>query len=283
MGLRPCGLVSSACSALDGPRNNSDQDQRPGNTQPRLLPIASAYWHTTSTAQQYLRTRVYVQHHTRTFRFTSWPTYGAKTNSTAYINGGNPSTSPSTFTQLPPLFTLSLPRRLPCPDIATFLPHYVAQKLCRFRWPSPSSPLPTGNGLTTTTPIENRTERGNSLRCYLLAVRALKTLIGFAPLAMTLSCLRYDGMQRVHERAQVREPGRPVRELARFAYGAEYMPPMDYLGVSKLSCNACAMFIQASNKHSNTKFYARGSHGKWNSLGLSHRLTIRFRALSEIT
>jgi len=38
---------------------------------------------------------------------------------------------------------------------------------------------------------------------------------------------------------------------------------MDYLGVSKLSCNACARFIEASNKHSKRKFYTRGCHGKW--------------------
>jgi hypothetical protein len=41
------------------------------------------------------------------------------------------------------------------------------------------------------------------------------------------------------------------------------MRPMDYLGVSKLSCNACARFIKASNKYSNRKFYTRGCHGKW--------------------
>jgi len=40
-------------------------------------------------------------------------------------------------------------------------------------------------------------------------------------------------------------------------------PPMDYLGASKLSCNACARFIDASNKHSKRKFYTRGCHGKW--------------------
>ena len=40
-------------------------------------------------------------------------------------------------------------------------------------------------------------------------------------------------------------------------------PPMHYLGVSKLSCNACAKFIEASNKHSNQTFYTRGCRGKW--------------------
>jgi hypothetical protein len=41
------------------------------------------------------------------------------------------------------------------------------------------------------------------------------------------------------------------------------MRPMDVLGVSKLSCNACARFIEASNKYSNRKFHTRGCHGKW--------------------
>jgi len=39
--------------------------------------------------------------------------------------------------------------------------------------------------------------------------------------------------------------------------------PMDYLGVSTLSCGACARFIEASNEHSNRKFYTRGCHGNW--------------------
>jgi len=53
--------------------------------------------------------------------------------------GTVPPTLSSTFAPLPPLFTPSLSRfiplspiftRLPYPVVATFLPHYVAQKLC---------------------------------------------------------------------------------------------------------------------------------------------------------
>jgi hypothetical protein len=44
---------------------------------------------------------------------------------------------------------------------------------------------------------------------------------------------------------------------------SEEIAPMNFLGVSKLSCNACAKFIQASNKYSIQKFYTRGCHGKW--------------------
>jgi len=40
-------------------------------------------------------------------------------------------------------------------------------------------------------------------------------------------------------------------------------PPMDYLGVSKLSCNACTRFIAASNEHNDRKFYTRGNRDKW--------------------
>ena len=41
------------------------------------------------------------------------------------------------------------------------------------------------------------------------------------------------------------------------------VPPMNFLGVSKLSCNACVRFIKASNEYSNWKFHTRGCHGKW--------------------
>ena len=41
------------------------------------------------------------------------------------------------------------------------------------------------------------------------------------------------------------------------------VPPLEYIGVSKLSCKACALFFEASNKASSSRFYTRGSHQKW--------------------
>ncbi|RPB03407.1 hypothetical protein L873DRAFT_1786861 [Choiromyces venosus 120613-1] len=41
------------------------------------------------------------------------------------------------------------------------------------------------------------------------------------------------------------------------------IPPFSYIGVSKLSCSACRIWMEASNKQSRRKFYTRGSHGKW--------------------
>jgi hypothetical protein len=38
---------------------------------------------------------------------------------------------------------------------------------------------------------------------------------------------------------------------------------VDYLGVSKLPCKACLMYIKASNKTTDHKFYTRGGHNKW--------------------
>ena len=38
---------------------------------------------------------------------------------------------------------------------------------------------------------------------------------------------------------------------------------MPIILTSKLSCNACPRFIEASNKCSNWKFHTRGCHGKW--------------------
>ena len=39
--------------------------------------------------------------------------------------------------------------------------------------------------------------------------------------------------------------------------------PFSYIGVSKLSCSACYLWIEAFNGQSGRKFYTRGSHGKW--------------------
>ena len=39
--------------------------------------------------------------------------------------------------------------------------------------------------------------------------------------------------------------------------------PFSYIGVSKLSCSPCQIWIQGYNKVQGPKFYTRGSHGKW--------------------
>ncbi|KAG0136913.1 hypothetical protein HOY82DRAFT_535995 [Tuber indicum] len=41
------------------------------------------------------------------------------------------------------------------------------------------------------------------------------------------------------------------------------VPPFSYIGVSKLSCSACHIWIEAFNDRSGRKFYTRSSHGKW--------------------
>ncbi|KAG0641770.1 hypothetical protein HOY80DRAFT_710529 [Tuber brumale] len=43
----------------------------------------------------------------------------------------------------------------------------------------------------------------------------------------------------------------------------DHVPPFNYIGVSKLSCSACCIWIEAFNERSVRKFYTRGSHGKW--------------------
>ncbi|RPA93212.1 hypothetical protein L873DRAFT_1793772 [Choiromyces venosus 120613-1] len=43
----------------------------------------------------------------------------------------------------------------------------------------------------------------------------------------------------------------------------DHIPPFSYIGVSKLSCSACRIWIEALNERSGQKFYTRGSHGKW--------------------
>ena len=39
--------------------------------------------------------------------------------------------------------------------------------------------------------------------------------------------------------------------------------PLEYIGVSKLSCKACVLFFEASNKVTSSRFCTRGSHQKW--------------------
>jgi len=41
------------------------------------------------------------------------------------------------------------------------------------------------------------------------------------------------------------------------------VPAFNYIGVSKLSCGACRVWLKAFNKVSRKEFYTRGSHGKW--------------------
>lgn len=41
------------------------------------------------------------------------------------------------------------------------------------------------------------------------------------------------------------------------------VPPFSYVGVSKLSCSACNIWIEGYNKKYGPMFYTRGSHGKW--------------------
>ncbi|RPB04762.1 hypothetical protein L873DRAFT_1785979 [Choiromyces venosus 120613-1] len=41
------------------------------------------------------------------------------------------------------------------------------------------------------------------------------------------------------------------------------VPAFSYIGVSKLSCSACRVWIEAFNMLGGPKFYTRGSHGKW--------------------
>ena len=43
----------------------------------------------------------------------------------------------------------------------------------------------------------------------------------------------------------------------------DHVPPFDYIGVSKLSCSACRIWMEAFKELSGRKFYTRGSHGKW--------------------
>jgi len=41
------------------------------------------------------------------------------------------------------------------------------------------------------------------------------------------------------------------------------VPPFNYIGVSKLSCSTCHLWVEALNDQGGRKFYTRGSHGKW--------------------
>lgn len=43
----------------------------------------------------------------------------------------------------------------------------------------------------------------------------------------------------------------------------DHVPAFNYIGVSRLSCGACGVWLEAFNKVSRQKFYTRGSHGKW--------------------
>ena len=39
--------------------------------------------------------------------------------------------------------------------------------------------------------------------------------------------------------------------------------PLEYIGVSKLSCKACVLFFEVSNSLTSSRFCTRGSHHKW--------------------
>lgn len=41
------------------------------------------------------------------------------------------------------------------------------------------------------------------------------------------------------------------------------VPPYNYIGVSKLSCCACHLWIEAFNELDGRTFFTKGSHGKW--------------------
>ena len=41
------------------------------------------------------------------------------------------------------------------------------------------------------------------------------------------------------------------------------VPPFSYIGVSRLSCGACRIWIESFNELGGRRFYTSGSHGKW--------------------
>ncbi|RPA93218.1 hypothetical protein L873DRAFT_1793776 [Choiromyces venosus 120613-1] len=43
----------------------------------------------------------------------------------------------------------------------------------------------------------------------------------------------------------------------------DHVPAFSYVGVSKLSCSACRIWLETFNEVGQWKFYTRGSHGKW--------------------
>ena len=43
----------------------------------------------------------------------------------------------------------------------------------------------------------------------------------------------------------------------------DHVSPFNYIGVSKLSCSACRIWIETFNEWSGRKFSTGGSHGKW--------------------
>jgi len=56
------------------------------------------------------------------------------------------------------------------------------------------------------------------------------------------------------------------RQLSKAAMIAEKwrgVPCFSYIGVSKLSCNPCQIWIAGYNRQQGPEFYTRGTHGKW--------------------
>jgi len=41
------------------------------------------------------------------------------------------------------------------------------------------------------------------------------------------------------------------------------IPGFNYIGVSKLSCRACRVWIESFNQQGEKQYYTRGSHGRW--------------------
>ena len=80
-----------------------------------------------------------------------------------------------------------------------------------------------------------------------------------------LSAGLIDQVSRTFEGSQVGQA--PVhckcRILEHFTSQKHKVPPVSYIGVSKLSCAACSAIFDASNAETHHRFYTHGSHSKW--------------------
>lgn len=83
------------------------------------------------------------------------------------------------------------------------------------------------------------------------AVPVLESLMRYCP--------KTPGPRRVHCECTL------VAHYDRLRNTNGYVPPFSYIGVSKLSCKPCSLWIAAFNERGNgyPKFYTRGTHGKW--------------------
>lgn len=64
------------------------------------------------------------------------------------------------------------------------------------------------------------------------------------------------------EKNSVEETGTPAHSMT-ISDKWNTVPAFSYLGVSKLSCSACQMWIDGYNHYTCVRFYTKGSHGKW--------------------